>query len=70
MIVGAKMIFKLDVAWDCRSNAIVWSFLPQDERAESLLKRLGFRDQASLILQGHAAVAAGKMLKACGARFQ
>ena len=64
------MIFKLDVAWDCRSNVIVWSFLPQDERAESLLKRLGFRDQASLILQGHAAVAAGKMLKACGARFQ
>lgn len=64
------MIFKLDVAWDCRSNAIVWSFLPQDERAESLLKRLGFRDQASLTLQGHAAVAAGKMLKACGAKFQ
>ncbi len=64
------MIFKLDVAWDCRNSVILWSFLPQDERAESLLKRLGFRDQASLVLQGHAAVAAGKMLKACGARFQ
>ena len=68
MIVGAKMIFKLDVEWDVRNRAIVWSFLPQDERAESLLKRLGFRDQ--LVLQGVAAVAAGKMLKACGARFQ
>jgi hypothetical protein len=62
------MIFKLDVEWDTRNRAIVWSFLPQDERADSLLKRLGFRDQ--LILQGVAAVAAGKMLRACGAKFQ
>jgi hypothetical protein len=64
------VIFKLDATWDCRNDTIVWSFLAQDERAESLLKRLGFRDQTLLILQGVAAVAAGKMLKACGAKFQ
>ena len=67
------MIFKLDVAWDSRSNVILWSFVPQDHRAEGLLERLGFRDvfnrQAPLTFQGLAAVAAGRMLRACGARF-
>ena len=68
------MIFKLDVAWDHRNRSIAWSFIPQDERAEGLLERLGFRktveNASPLTFQGIAAVAAGKMLKACGAKFQ
>lgn len=65
------MNFKLDAAWDGR--AIVWSFVPQDSRAEALLDRLGFRDvfhhHEGLSLRGPAAVAAGRMLRACGATF-
>jgi hypothetical protein len=68
------MIFKLDVAWDHHSRTIAWSFIPQDERAEGLLERLGFRKTVEtvspLTFRGIAAVATGKMLKACGAKFQ
>ena len=67
------MIFKLDIAWDADAKAILWIFRPQTRRAEALLERLGFHDvfehHQALTLHGNAAVAAGKMLRACGATF-
>ena len=68
------MIFKLDAAWDGQIAKIAWSFLPEDESAEALLDRLGFRDvfkhHTALTLHGMSAVAAGRMLRACGAKFR
>jgi hypothetical protein len=67
------MNFKLDVVWDSRFQIILWSFLPQDRSAEALLERLGFHDvfkhSGALTLHGLAAVAVGRMLRACGATF-